>query len=149
MPEEHLREQLWKLYEKLPEELREAIFSVETADTIDSICERNGVPKIKVSELTKKTGQVLMGLLPPNEFENALRKEAKLGAETAKNVAREVNRFIFFPLKEVLSQLYEVEIAPPARPPGAVPPAEVKSSEIPPGGKLKLEKGDIYRESVE
>jgi len=146
MPEEYLREQLWKLYEKLPEELKEAIFSVETADNIDNICQRNKVEEKKVPEVAKYTGRVLMGLLPPDEFENALVKEVKLKAEIAKNVAREITRFIFFPVKEVLSQLYQVEIAPPARPPGVVPP-EAKPAEAPEEEKPKGE--DVYREPVE
>ena len=146
MPEEYLREQLWKLYEKLPEELKEAIFSVETADSIDNICQRNKVTEEKVPEVAKYTGRVLMGLLPPDEFENALIKEVKLKTEIVKNVAREITRFIFFPVKEVLSQLYKVEIAPPARPPGVVPP-EAKPAEVPEEEKPKRE--DVYREPVE
>jgi hypothetical protein len=43
MPEEYTKEQLWKLYEKLLEELKEAIFSEETANSIWDICSRNGI----------------------------------------------------------------------------------------------------------
>lgn len=141
MPEEYLREQLWKLYEKLPEELKEALFSAETANDISQICKRNNVEK-KVGEIAEYTGDVLMGLLSPNEFEKALIEKVRLEAEVAKNVAREINRFIFFPLKEVLSKLYEIEIAPPARPPGVIP--EIKPK-IPPEEK----RPDIYREPIE
>ena len=145
MPEEYLREQLWKLYEKLPEELKDALFSVETADNIDNICQRNAIEEEKIPEIAKYTGRVLMGLLLPNEFEKTLIKEVKLKAEVAKNVAREINRFIFFPLKEVLSKLYEVEIAPPVRPPSIVHEVrpEVTAEEE------RLKKPDIYREPIE
>ena len=145
MPEEFLREQLWKLYEKLPEELQEAIFSAETAETIGNICERNKVTEDKIPEVAKFIGRVLMGLLPPNELEKTLTKEVKLKTEVAINVAREINRFIFFPLKEVLSRLYEIEIAPPARPPGIV--RKTKSETLP--GEEKQEGADVYRESIE
>lgn len=136
MAEKYLKDQLWKIYEKLPEGLREAIFSPETADTIDNICKRNQIPENQVSEIAKYTGRVLSGLLPPNEFEKALVSEVKLKNGTAKNVAREISRFVFFPVKEELSKLYDVEIAPPARPPEVV--------------KQKIEKKpDSYRESFE
>ncbi len=36
------KEQLWELYENLPKELQEAIFSSENADKIYDICTRNG-----------------------------------------------------------------------------------------------------------
>jgi len=146
MPEEHLRDQLWKLYEKLPEELQETIFSVETADAIGDVCQKNKVSEQNVPEVAKYTGRVLMGLLPPNEFEGALVKEVKLKAETAKNVAREITRFIFFPIKEVLFQLYEIEIAPLVGPKGASaeilsekPTAETEEEKKP-------KKTDTYRE---
>jgi hypothetical protein len=35
MPKEYRKEELWKLYEKLPKELQEAIFAEETANHID------------------------------------------------------------------------------------------------------------------
>ena len=151
MPKEYLKEQIWKLYEKLPEELKEAIFSVETADNIDNVCKRNKVAEGKVPEVAKYTGRVLMGLLPPNEFEEALVKEVKLRVEVAKNIAREITRFVFFPVKEVLSQLYEVEIAPPARPKEAVELEEKVSRETPEKEEEegRPRKTDVYREPLE
>jgi len=35
------REELWKIYKKLPEDLREAISSEDVANSIYSICKRN------------------------------------------------------------------------------------------------------------
>ncbi|MCH8741354.1 hypothetical protein IH779_00350 [Patescibacteria group bacterium] len=145
MPKEYLREQLWKLYKKLPEELQEAVFSQETADSIGNACERNQVPENKIPEVAERTGYVLSGLLPPNEFEDTLIKKVKLKAETAKNVAREINRFIFFPVKEILSKLYEIEIDPPARPPGVIKEVKPKTSPE----KEKPETTDTYREAIE
>ncbi len=146
MPEEYLRDQLWKLYAKLPEELQEAIFSQETADNIDSVCTRNKVEEKKVPEVAKYTGRVLMGLLPPEEFEKTLMKEVKLKTEVAKNVAREINRFIFFPVKEVLSKIYEIEIVPPARPPGIIREEE---PEAPEEEEKPEKRTDVYREEIE
>ena len=58
MPKEYTREQLWKLYEKLPGELKEAIFSVGTADSIYDICERNKIEDDRVSEIARYTGRL-------------------------------------------------------------------------------------------
>lgn len=139
MPKEYSREQLWKLYLKLPEELKEMANSPETSDTIEEICKKNEIEE-KKEEITKYIGYILFGLLPPNEFQEKLEKELNLDSEKAKKVSREIERFIFYPVKAALEELYKIEIAPPARPTGITPPPEEK----PP----KVER-DIYREPIE
>ena len=86
-------------------------------------------------------GQVLVGVLPPEEFQEVLEKELKLKKEVAKKVAQEINRFIFYPVKASLEELYKIEIAPPAKPTKVTPPPEEKPSA--PAGK------DVYREPIE
>ena len=141
MPREYTKEQLWKLYEKLPKELQEAVFSEETANNIDDICTRNGIEDNRISEIARYTGRVLMGVLPPEDFQETLEKELKLEKDLAKKVSQEINRFIFYPVKASLEELYKIEIAPPAKPTGITPPPEEKPP-VPPGE-------DIYRESIE
>jgi len=145
MPEEYTREQLWKLYEKLPDELRETIFSAETADNIWDICDRNEVDA--VSKVAKYAGYVLMGVLAPDEFQETLEEEVGLEKEMAKKVTREVNRFIFYPVKSSLEEIYKTPITPPpARPkvapsPEATAPSEEKPTTPP--------SKDVYREPLE
>lgn len=136
---------MWKLYEKLPDELREAIFSAETADNIWDICDRNEAEE--VSKVAKYTGYVLVGVLSPDEFQKTLEEEVGLEKETAKKVAQEINRFVFYPVKTVLEEIYKVPIAPPPVTARVVPPTpEAPSPEekppTPPGE-------DIYREPIE
>jgi hypothetical protein len=142
MAEEYSREQLWKLYEKLPDELKDAIFSEETAENIGEICERNGIDDERVSEIARFTGRVLMGLLPPEELQGILEKEVKLEREVAKKISQEINRFIFYPVKSSLEKLYKIEVAPPA---GVTPKA--RPPEKPPEEKPKRK--DIYLEPIE
>ncbi|OGZ17643.1 MAG: hypothetical protein A2Z78_01980 [Candidatus Nealsonbacteria bacterium RBG_13_36_15] len=151
MPEEILREDLWKLYEKLPKELQEIIFSEKTADDIGVICQKNEVPESKVPEVAKYTGRVLMSLLPPNELEEVLVKNVKLKGETAKNVAREITRFVFLPVKELLSQIYEAEVIPTAKAEKTTLESLPKepASETPVSEKQeKPKESDTYREPV-
>ena len=143
MPD-YTREQLWKLYEKLPEELKEAVFSEETANSIGDICERNGIEE-KISEVAKYTGRVLLGILPPDEFQTALEKEARLAKDKAKRVAQEINRFIFYPVKESLASLYKTGAPPTPLETRLAPPIE----ETPPTQEEKSEEADVYREPIE
>jgi len=141
MPKEYSKEQLWKLYEKIPQELKEAIFSEDTAESIWEICSRNGIEDERISEIARYTGRVLLGILPPADFQETLEKELKLGKEVAKKVSQEINRFIFYPVKSSLEELYKIEIAPPAKPTGITPPPEEKPSAPP--------RKDVYREPIE
>ncbi len=132
MEKEYSQEQLWKLYEKLPEQLKDIIFSEETANDIGDICTRNGIEAERTSEIARLVGQVFLGLIPPGELQDALEKEAKLSPEKAKKISSEVARFIFSSVKYSLAELYK-EITPPAKP----------------GEKPALSKEDVYRESIE
>ena len=128
MPGEYSKEELWKLYEKLPKELQEAIFSVEVAKNIRETCKRNEVED-KMSEIAAKVGHVLLGVLSPDDFREYLEQE--LGKDKAKGVFHDINRFVFFPVKGALAQLYEmyeIKVAPPR-------PAEKKE--------------DVYREPID
>ena len=47
----YTEEQLDKIYNKLPEELQEVIFSVETAEDIGSVCDTYGVTDERGTEI--------------------------------------------------------------------------------------------------
>jgi len=131
---EYSSDHLWPLYEKLPKDLQEAIFSTKIANLIYNICIRNEI-KERVSEVAKLTGYVLLGLLSPDEFEKTLKEELKLEDEIAERVNLEITRFIFFPLRETLEMIYKIKIKPVLEPITTTP--------------LEKPQKDIYRESIE
>lgn len=138
MAKEYTKEQIWELYRKLPAELQDALFSVENAEKICDICERYHIGE-KTYQVATLVGDVLLGILSPEEFPHTLKEELKLEEKVVKQVVQEINRFIFFPVKESLATLYKIEITPPAKP-GVIP-----GKEKPAGPK----KPDIYREPIE
>lgn len=133
-------DQFWKLYEKLPQELKDALWAEETGNNIYEICKRHGVEE-NLGEIVEYVGRALIGVLPPEDFQETLEKELKLEKEVAKKVAQEINRFVFYPVKTSLEELYKIEIAPSAKPAGITPPPEEKPP-VP-------AKEDVYREPVE
>ena len=142
MAEQDNSKQLWKVYEKLPPELKEAIFSEETASTIYDICSRNGLLDQRISEVAKYVGRVFLGLLPPEELQETLEIKLELGAALAKEISREIDRFLFYPLKPALEQLQKGEITPPTEMPEITPQTPIK--------KPQSEKeSDTYREPIE
>lgn len=152
MPKGYTKDELWKLYDKLPQELQEAIFDNENADNILKICNRYGIiEQNDVSDVAVIAGQVLLGLLPPTEFQGALEKELKLRQEVAKDVSREIFRYIFYPVKANLEELYKIEVAPVAGGKTAPAAPKVASSEgkAAPETKVVPSKEDTYREPPE
>lgn len=145
MPKEYTREQLWELYKKLPERLREAMWSEKATDNVWRICERNNIEKFS-NEITKYIGDVLLGILLPEDFQQVLEKELHLVKETAKKVSQEIHRFIFYPVKSELEELYITKTAKSTE----------SSKQIRPKEKIEIEEkseepssADVYREPVE
>ena len=109
MLQKYTKEELWGLYEKIPQELKDAIFAGETANHISNVCERYDIKGGAVSGVAEQVRNVLLGLLPPNDFQATLEGELKLEKETAEKAGKEISRFIFYPVKPVLEQLYGVK----------------------------------------
>ncbi len=102
------QEEFIKLYKTLPQNLKDALFSEETGSNIEKICRRNDINE-KFSDILKLTGQVLIGLLPIEDLEKVLIRDLELSMEKSKKVAREIIRFVFFPIREDLTDLYGIE----------------------------------------
>lgn len=137
MLREYSKEELWKLYETLPEELKEAIFSEKIAEDMFRICERYGIEEC--SKLSKIVGYTFLGVLPPFEIQKVLQKELFLSSEKAKRISDELYRFVFYPLKNSLASLYSKEFKIPQE-------KEEEEAKI---KKEIEEKRDIYREPIE
>lgn len=105
----YTRQQFWKLYPKLPQDLKEALGSEETSKALYEVCKRNGILN-QLEEIVELTGQVLLGLLLPQDFQRDLEKEIKIKKSISQKVAQEINRFIFYPVRPSLERLYQVGI---------------------------------------
>lgn len=105
------KKKFWELYNKLPKELQDGLFSDEVGENTEDICRRHGILN-QLDFISNGVADVLLGVLPPNEFLESLEK--KLGADPAmaKKVLHEVNRFIFFPVKASLELVYNLQMTP-------------------------------------
>ena len=147
MATKYTPEQIDKILQKLPQELHEAIFSMENAQHIWDIREKYGVVDKKGEQIPAYVGYVLMGLILPQEFEELLQKEIKLPKKAAQEIAREINRFVFYPVKPALEQLSSAAVGQ-TEAKTAVPKARVtqgleEQAPAQPRGE------DEYRESIE
>jgi len=134
------KDQYWKVFEKLSDELKETIFSQETAESIFDVCDKNGLEIEEIPKVARYAGRVLFGLLPPDEFQKTLEEEVKIKKSLSQKIAGEINRLVFYPVKPALEELYNIEIAPPVKPTETIPPTEKKPT---------APKKDTYREPIE
>jgi len=159
-------QQLREIYLKLPEDLKAAIFNVNSADIIQAIGKKYNLTIDKIGEVADETGLVMLGLTHPNNFISNLAERLKIDKESARKIAEEVNSQIFAKVRESLRKIYGIQPPPPPplpkftpAPPEilakqeekAVNPFEVKTKEIvkiPPVEKKYSDK-DPYKESIE
>lgn len=146
MAKTYTEKQYEELFQKLPEELQEAVFSMETANTIFRTCFRNDVKE--VSKVAARVGDVLLGVLSPAEFQRTIEKELKLSKKQAEAVAQEINRFIFYPLRPLLEELYKIELPSLGRPITTVKRKRIKVPTVKTEPEPSSRK-DIYREPIE
>jgi len=149
MAQDYTKEQLWEIFEKLPSDLKQAIFSEETAAYISDICLRNKVGGNKISEVARYTGRVLMGILSIEEFQKILTSQLKLEEDVAKNVFYEINRYIFNPVKDSLAALTQAPVTPAPVTPTTPTPAPPTKEEVPKTTPTKPAGRDVYREPIE
>jgi hypothetical protein len=134
------REQYWKLFNNLPEELQDMIFSEKTAENIRDIAERNDIQDTSV--LAKCIGQVLLGVLLPDKLQEEIEMNLKLKKDRAQTVVHEINRFILYPVKPLLEELYKdgVDINKENATTVSLPKKKERSKES---------ANDAYRETIE
>jgi len=148
MVKKYTSEQFWKLYENLPQELKDALFAEETGNIISEACEKNGVAD-NLEAVVDLVGAVLTGMLPLENFQKSLEEELKMETETAKKVSHEINRFVLYPVKTSLEGLYGKAPALSNEPPTA-PTAPRMPADIAPQEQGAPQKGDDnYREPIE
>jgi len=104
------KEQLRQLYKNLPVDLQEQLFSETAEKIIDKICEKNKFSDEKMLKFKKIISYVLLGLLPPEQFQKSLEKELKIKKDKAEEIALQIVNFVFLPVKKSLEILYNTRL---------------------------------------
>ena len=111
--------QILERFKKLPEDVKEAMFSVDTVQIMQEIGEKNKLMIDKIGELADETGLVMLGLTHPNEFISHLAERLGVERDIAKEIAEEINTKVFFPIRENLKKIHGIapaEVSEPALP---------------------------------
>jgi hypothetical protein len=107
-------EQLKEIYMKLPNDLKDAIFSVDSAEIIQAIGKKYNLAIDKTGELADETGLVMLGITHPDNFISNLAERLGIDKDTAGKIAGEVNNQIFAKVRESLKKIQTSPPEPPS-----------------------------------
>ena len=102
-------QQIDQRYDDLPEDLKDAIFSVDTTSLVNMIGKKHGLAIDKIGDLANETGMVMLGVTHPNEFIANLAERLDVDKEKARAIAQEINEQIFKKVRESLRKIHNME----------------------------------------
>lgn len=102
-------EQFRASFGKLPEDVREAVLSVEIADAIQRIGKEHGLLIDKQGILAREASYVMVGLVSSGDFISHLKSELGVTDATAQAIANKVNEAVFIPIRKKLTETLEAE----------------------------------------
>lgn len=148
-------EQLKEKYQKLPDDVREALYSESVANSILTIGESNNIDQYKITELADEVGLVMYGITNPKNFISNLSSRLGTDITIARKIAEEVNSQIFSKVRESLKKIHgiasDVPVAPSVVPP--IPSPTPTSVSIAPEEKISpfeaKTKQEIFRAAPE
>jgi hypothetical protein len=152
----YTQQQLLERYRKLPGDLKEAIFSVETAEIIQKISKKYGLHIDKMGELASETGLVMLGITHPRDFISNISSRLEISREKATEIAKDINNEIFSKVRENLKNIHGIkeekkpETSLPSKPPypskPPTPPLSGQSFKAPPNLPVEEKTGNIKKE---
>ena len=96
---------LSRQFEKLPDSLKNALGSVDSAKKVVDIGRKYALHMDKLGELGAETGMVILGFTHPAQFLSRLTKRLGLSEEKVRPIAQEINIEVFLKIREALKQV--------------------------------------------
>lgn len=153
--EDELTQKIMQRLAELPEDVRRAVQGSDMAKKIEALGVTHKLHIDQVGELENETLMVMLGFIKPEAFESQITNSLHLPAETAKQIATDINRDVFTAVRASLRRFTEEKaLQKPTIPssPAAMHPADIVLSEKtvttvpPPPLKPQPYKTDPYRE---
>lgn len=91
------KEENRKIFKKLPNNLQEAIMSVDNANALARIGEKHKLHIDKRAIMGELVGLVMLGRVKPSEFNHKIKKELEISDEEANEITKDVDEKIFAP----------------------------------------------------
>lgn len=98
-------EQIGQMYDDLPEDLQEAIFSVETTRIVTELGKKYALAIDKIGDLANETGMVMLGVAHPKDFVANLEMRLEVDKNKAQAIAGDINDLVFRPVRDSLQKI--------------------------------------------
>lgn len=108
MLDDYTFEELYEMFGKLPDDVKEAYHSVGYAQALDDITKKFQLHLDKVDILSTETFKLMLGITKPEEFVGRVERSIAVPRETAKQIAEEVNQKIFRPIRASLMKIHKM-----------------------------------------
>jgi hypothetical protein len=100
---------LQNLYNKLPPDLQDAMFSIDSTESIRDIGNQHELLIDKMGVLGQEVGLLMLGYTKPTEFVGRLQNGLGVDRIKANAIARDVNEKIFLKIRESLKKIHQGE----------------------------------------
>jgi len=126
---EYNTEQLIEIYKTLPEDIKNALDSVDTLDAVEEIGIKYKLHMDQEGVLNNETGKVLLGLTDPVTFVDTISSKLGIDRTIASQIVGDINEKILLKVKDSLKQIHrqksgESEAQTPVKVEPATPPKE-------------------------
>ncbi len=92
-------------FEKIPENLQEAILTIDSNEELQEIVEDYDLHIDKSKELMNEISLIMLGLKKSKNFNGNIKKQLNISQERANEITKEVDKEIFVPIRESLRQV--------------------------------------------
>ena len=139
-------EKLKEIFQDLPKDVKDAVFSVDSSKVIRGVGEKKNLTVDKIGELADEVGLVMFGLTHPKDFIANLSKRLEIDRGKAKEIAEEINTQLFSKIRESLKQVHGLGGKKEEKEPEIKDPAAMKQT---PSIKVPPARNDSVTRSID
>ena len=99
-------ETILKRYEALPQDLKDAVAGIGTANELYKIGKNANLSIEGIGKLAEETGLIILGFVPASNFISDIKQKIGIDEAKAGEIASEVNARIFLPIRESLKRMH-------------------------------------------
>lgn len=144
-------------FKKLPARLQEAILAAELPEKFRTIMTKHKLQIDQAADVENETMLVMLGLEHLDDYTKNITREAELDETKAHEIAEDVNRIIFLPIRNSLREFHrkeaaeedgEEEAAEISNAPRATAPQQTRETEKQPTSSTSESHTDIFKEKM-
>jgi hypothetical protein len=103
---EYNQDELLKLFDALPKEIRVAILSENTSNSVRAIASKYGLKGQRIGEVAGLLGYTMAGLLSPLELTQGFQDATGLSSQDSQDMVNDFVAQVLYPLQDILESFY-------------------------------------------